>query len=191
MGAAMTGSGAHTGGAARWLLLAALATVAAAVGWMPAAKAQDPVDCGGLSIELDERFVSPICHRSRFRGSGTIGRSESIHGETLDYMINFHSSRSGAGHTYLYALTFDKLMGFYGLTDVLDVLGTQKEAGDGFDYVSVGGPGLDSCILFLKQTRPIRSGYRAQYYGLACDKRRQGEYTPQDAAALLDLIKDY
>ncbi len=155
------------------------------------AQAQDPVDCDNVGIELAEQFTNPICYRTRFRGSGTIGRTESIHGETPNYLINYQFSRSGSGHTYLGSIDFDALMDYYGLSGNLKILGVAREASDGFDYVSVGGPGLDSCILFLKQTRPIRNGYRARYYGLACDKRRQGEYSPAEAMALLDLIKNF
>ena len=162
-----------------------------AIGLSNSATAQEPVDCDGLAIELVDLFANPICYKMRFRGSGTIGRAESIHGETPDYLINYQFARSGAGHTYLSAIDFNGLMDYYGLSDQLKILGPVREASDGFDYVSIGGPGLDSCILFLKQTRPIRSGYRARYYGLACDKRRQGEYAPEDAIALLDLIKNY
>ena len=155
------------------------------------AQAQEPVNCDGISIELADQFASPICYMTRFRGGDVIGRTQSIQGESRDYMIHFQSSRSGAGSTYLYALDFDKLMDFYGMSAGQKALGPEREAGDGFSYVSVGGNGLDACILFLKQTRPIRNGYRAQYYGLACDKGREGEFAPEDAAALLDLVKGY
>lgn len=174
-----------------WRLIALAAGVAAMMGLSGPAQAQDPIDCDNLSIELADLFTSPICHRTRFRGGGTIGRSESIHGETRDYMINYHFARSGAGHTYLSSIDFKGLMDYYGLSGNLEILGAQREARDGFDYVSVGGQGLDSCILFLKQTRPIRNGFRARYFGLACDKRRQGEYAPEEAMALLDLIKSF
>lgn len=179
------------GAGSGWGGVVALMAVAAVFGLSEPVQAQEPVNCDSLNIELADLFVNPVCHRARFRSSGTIGRSESIHGETPDYLMNFQSSRSGSGYTYLGALDFEAIMGYYGLTDTLDILGAEKEAADGFDYVSVGGPGLDSCILFLKQSRPIRSGYRAQYFGIACDKRRQGEYSPEDAIALLDLIKNY
>ncbi len=172
-------------------LVAALAALAAVLGLPEPVRAQEPVNCDSLSVELADLFVNPICHRARFRSSGTIGRTESIHGETPDYLMNFQSSRSGSGYTYLYAIDFETIMGYYGIADTLEIIGAEKEAIDGFKYVSVGGPGLDSCILFLKQSRPIRSGFRAQYFGIACDKRRQGEYSPEDATALLDLIKDY
>lgn len=173
------------------LAMVIVAGALAAIGLSGPAKAQQPVDCDTLNIELADMFTSPICYKTRFRGSGTIGRSESIHGETPDYMINFQSARSGAGSTYLTAVDFPTLMDYYGLSGGLQILGAEREATDGFDYVSIGGAGLDSCILFLKQTRPIRSGYRAQYFGIACDKRRGGEYSQEDAIALLDLIKDY
>ncbi len=172
-------------------VVAIVAGLIAVSGLPGTAQAQEPVDCDNLNIELAEMFISPICYKTRFRGSGTIGRSESIHGETPDYLINFQFARSGAGYTYLSSIDFPDLMDYYGLSGNLKILGAEGDAGDGFDYVSIGGDGLDSCILFLKQTRPIRSGYRARYYGIACDKRRQGEYRPEEAAALLDLIKNY
>lgn len=174
---------------AGWRAAAVVAALAAVLGLPGTARAQAPVDCGNLNIELADFFTSPICYKSRFQ-NGT-GRYESIHGESTDYLVNFRSSRSGAGSTYLHALDFPKLMDYYGMTGVVEVLGREGDAGDGFDYVSVGAPGYDSCILFLKQVRPIRNGYRANYFGLACDKRRNGEYSPQEAEALLDLIKDY
>ena len=180
-----------TGGiSAGWRVIAVVAGLAV-LGLAGPAQAQEPVDCEFLNIELVEMFTSPICYKTRFRGSGTIGRTESIHGETPDYLINFQFARSGSGYTYLSSIDFSALMDYYGLSGNLKILGAEGEAGDGFDYVSIGGDGLDSCILFLKQTRPIRGGFRARYYGIACDKRRQGEYAPEDAAALLDLIKNY
>ncbi len=172
-------------------LAVAIAAGLLAIGLSGPARAQQPVDCDVLNIELVDMFTSPICYKTRFRGSGTVGRSESIHGETPDYMINFQFARSGSGYTYLSALDFQMLMDYYGLTGGLEILGAEREARDGFDYVSVGGEGLDSCILFLKQTRPIRGGFRARYFGIACDKRREGEYSQEDAIALLDLIKNY
>ncbi len=174
-----------------WWGLAIVVGLAVAVGIPVSAGAQEPVDCDGLNIELVDLFANPICYKSRFRGSGTIGSSESIHGETRDYLINFQFARSGSGYTYLSSIDFEVLMNHYGLSKGLDILGPERDARDGFSYVSVGGPGLDSCILFLKQSRPIRNGYRAQYFGIACDKRRQGEYGEEDAIALLDLIKNY
>ena len=179
--------GARLGRLAAVIAVGILAMTAAA----GPAQAQQPVDCDTLNIELVDMFTSPICYKTRFRGSGTIGRSESIHGETPDYMINFQFARSGSGYTYLSALDFEMLMDYYGLTGGLEILGAEREVRDGFDYVTVGGEGLDSCILFLKQTRPIRGGYRARYFGIACDKRQVGEYSPADAAELLDLIKNY
>lgn len=173
----------------RWLAIFVGLTVPLVL--TASAQAQEPVSCDSIGIELSDQFTSPICYRTRFRGGGTIGRNQSIHGESRDYMIHFQSSRSGAGHTYLYALDFEKLMGIYGMTSGQKVLGPEREIKDGFSYVSVGGGGLDSCILLLKQLRPIRDGYRSQYFGLACDKGRAGEYAPEDAAALLDLVKDY
>lgn len=173
-----------------WRLSAAVIGLAMALPMSGPAQAQEPVDCDSIGIELEDIFRNPICHKVNFRGSG-LGRTESIQGETPDFSIHFQTSRSGAGNTYLHALDFAKLAGFYGLTGRLGILGAEKEAGDGFDYVSIGGKGLTSCILFLKQTRPISSGYRAQYYGMACDKARVGEYSEAEAAALLELVKDY
>ena len=182
--------GARTGNGPGISLLLAVAAIVAAVVLPSPGNAQEPVDCDRVTLELVDLFANPICYKIRFRGGG-MGRYELIHGETPNYMVNFRSSRAGAGSTYLHALDFDILMDHYGLTGALEILGQEADAGDGFDYVSVGGPGLDSCILFLKQVRPISNGYRANFFGLACDKRRQDAYSPQDAAALLDLIKNY
>lgn len=177
--------------AAGWRGLALVVGVCMSLGLTVPSQAQEPVECDSIQIELSDQFSSPICYMSRFRTGGTIGRNQSAHGESRDYMIHFQSSRSGAGSTYVSAIDFDMLMGFYGLSDRQKILGMEREIDDGFRYVTVGGSGLDSCILFLKQVRPIRSGYRSQYYGLACDKGQVGEYRPEEAALLLDLVKDY
>lgn len=177
--------------AAGWRGLAVAVGVFTFLGLTVPSQAQEPVDCDSVNLELSDHFSSPICYSSRFRTGGTIGRNQTIHGESRDYMVHFQSSRSGAGNTYVSAIDFDMLMGFYGLTDRQKILGTERELGDGFRYVTVGGRGLHSCILLLKQVRPIRSGFRSQYYGLACEKGQEGEYGPEDAASLLDLIKDY
>lgn len=175
---------------ARWwtAMVVGLATM---VALSAPAQAQEPVDCGRVEIKLADLFPSPICYRTSFRGGGTIGRTQSAHGESRDYMIHFQSSKSGAGQTYLYRLSFDELMDYYGLSQGQRMLSPEQPLSDGFDYVSVGGKGLDSCVLFLKQVGVIRDGYRRHYFGLACDKGRDGAYSPSEAQALLDLVKDY
>ena len=171
---------------ALWLAVVQIVTVIGA----PAA-AQEPIDCGRISIKLSDEFSSPICRRSRFRTGGTIGRSESAFAESRDYLMSFHLARSGAGNTYLNAISIEQLFDWFGMDTGQQILGPEQEIADGFDYVSVGAKGLDSCILFLKQVRPIRDGYRSHYYGLACDKSHSGAYDPAKAEALLALVEDY
>ncbi|NNG05937.1 MAG: hypothetical protein HKM95_17795 [Inquilinus sp.] len=155
------------------------------------AAAQEPVDCDRIGIKLSDQFSSPICRTSRFRSSQAMGRRESAFAENRDYLISFHSARSGAGHTYVRSASFDQIFNYFGLSDDKRLIGVPQEAVDGFEYVTVGGKGLDSCILFRKGVRPFRSGFRAQHFGIACDKGRDGEYTPEEAAGLLSMVKDY
>ena len=155
------------------------------------AAAQEQVDCGRVSIKLSTEFSSPICRRSRFRTGGTLGRSESAFAESRGYLMSFHLARSGAGHTYLSSISIEEIFDWFDMSGGQRIMGPKQATVDGFDYVTVGGKGLDSCILFLKQLRPIRDGYRSHYFGLACDKEHTGAYNPSQAAALLALVEDY